>query len=126
MRLQQSFPFNTTNAQETHTSIGKDYFCLSTLHLRNSDCTISTGRTYILILFKPNDVLHVIYVRLIDAFYIGVRMHIILNDLMSKRRITIVHNVNSQSDDCTWKLIDWEFCQKKVEDAVVLSYCGCK
>jgi hypothetical protein len=125
MKLQQPFPFNTTNAEGTHTSIGKDYFSLSAQNLINNDCTISTGRTYILILNNPNDGIQTLYVRLANAFYLGERMHIILEDLMSKRRISIVHNTNSHSNESTWMLVDWEYFQKRVEDAVVKSYCGC-
>jgi hypothetical protein len=125
MKLQQPFPFNATNAEDTHTSIDKDYFCLSDQHLISSDCTISTGKTYILVLNNPKGGLQAIYVRLANAFYLGVRMHLILEDLMSKRRIRIVHNTNSQSKECTWMLVDWEYFQKKVEDAVIKSYCGC-
>jgi len=110
MKLQDQHPFNSTimGLEDLYIVMGKKSFYINSNHIIANDCTITTGRTYVLILNKPEANLQVLYVQLIDVYYDNVLLHIMLKELKSNHSITIVHDFNSK-DECLWKLIDWDY-----------------
>lgn len=124
MKLQDLYPFDSAlvGLNDLYIPLGRDGFYINVQNIIAKDCTITTGRTYLL-LTHFNDDLKAKHVKLEDVFYDNRYVHIILKDNAGLKS-AIVHDFNSANVH-KWWLIDFEYLQSISDEAIAREYCGC-
>jgi hypothetical protein len=126
MKAQNRFPFDSSvvGLNGTYHTIGEDSFYINSDCILATDKIITTGKEYIIFKSPSETGIKMADVTLVDCYYRGGYINVIVQDLRSQRTLTFHHCIKCPGNDCKWVLIDLDYFIDRVNAKAVKDYCG--
>jgi hypothetical protein len=127
MKLQDQYPYDSAiwGLDNLYSTVGVDSFYINNSCVVAKDHTITTGKTYMLILHSENGQVVNRMVRLVDVYNDNININLVLCDAHNEDGNNIKLNVRNRNYNCPWMLIDVKYFQNEIERLRIGNYCGC-
>ena len=123
MNMQDLFPYDSTifGLNGIYNTIGDNKFYINSPCILATKKIVTKGEGYILFTKDTNEGLKITEVILIDAYYHLGLMHVIVQDIKTKKIFMVEHKITE--DQCKWNLIDANYFLDKMNEKAIKSYC---
>ncbi len=101
----------------------KGDFYINAFFIMETNKTLSKGTSYLLVDNKETRV-KMTKVRLIDCYFDGDIINLILQDISTQRTFTIAQQLECTENDCTWFLVDFNYFVDKMNAKAIRKYCA--
>lgn len=119
MKLQSLFPHNSTinGLEEIYHHVGTDSYYFDAEGIRSTGKIITTGKTFLLLIVSADKTIIESFVRLLDTFYYKEHVYLLLLDFETEKVLLINQLMDSDDGYCSWRLIDFDYLKRKVEES---------
>jgi hypothetical protein len=125
MKLQDLHPYDSAilGLNNLYIVDYKGDFYINSPCIMATDKTISIGTTYLLVDHHCGARIKMTKVRLIDCFFDGGIINLIVQDISSQETFLIDQALESTEIDCTWILVDFNYFIDKMNSNAIRKYC---
>jgi hypothetical protein len=127
MKLQDYFPFDSIilGLNNLYSEVGNDSFYVNSNCVVAKDKLLTKGKHY-LIFNKPTKTdIKINEVVLLDLFYYKNNIHLISQDIHTKRVSNLSFCLECPESNCTKFLVDIDYIIERRNERAIKDYCGC-
>jgi hypothetical protein len=127
MKAQDRFPYDSTilGLDNLYYTVGNDSFYIKSNCIASTGNLITIGKEYIIFDRPTESGIKMSEVILLDCYYYEGIIHLIVQDVRSKRVFTISQCLECPENDCTWLLVDLNYFIDRMDDRAINDYCQC-
>ncbi len=127
MTLQDYFPADLTllGLRNLYSLVGKDSFMVNSSCVAAKDKILTKGKHYIVFDIPIKTDSKMTEVTLVDLFYYRGNIHLIVQDINTKRVSIVSFCLECPESNCTRYIVDIGYFTDRLDDRAIKDYCQC-